>query len=198
MSKEIWKQCPSPWSEYEASTTGRIRRDGKVMKQVVNQQTGYLSLKIVFDDDVSRTINVHKIIAYTFLGKPKGLVINHINQDKLDNRLENLEYVSQSANIKAAAAAYRMKNNPCLYFNENGKLVEHAYSLRDLALKLGFKREAKANVVKVNKELYEIFLQTEKIYSHLLQKGDMSLHDVYREASLEFESKMKKEGKSLY
>lgn len=43
---------------------------------------------------------LHHLMAETFIGnRPSGHVINHINTNKLDNRLENLEYLPHSKNI---------------------------------------------------------------------------------------------------
>lgn len=50
---------------------------------------------------ISRT--VHKLVVETFIGPvPKALQIDHINGDKTDNRLCNLEIVTSSANNKRA------------------------------------------------------------------------------------------------
>jgi hypothetical protein len=46
---------------------------------------------------------VHRIVAAAFIGPcPDGLEINHKNGIKLDNRAENLEYTTRSANMKHA------------------------------------------------------------------------------------------------
>ena len=45
---------------------------------------------------------VHLIVAKCFLGEPNGRVVDHLNMDKKDNRLENLEYVTQKENVRRA------------------------------------------------------------------------------------------------
>lgn len=42
---------------------------------------------------------VHQLIAETFIGKQEGLVVDHINSNRRDNRLENLRYISNSENV---------------------------------------------------------------------------------------------------
>lgn len=46
--------------------------------------------------------HVHSIVAKCFLGEPNGRVVDHLNMDRKDNRLENLEYVTQKENVRRA------------------------------------------------------------------------------------------------
>jgi hypothetical protein len=47
----------------------------------------------------SKSIKCTNLVAETWLGpRPKGLVISHKNEDKTDDRVENIEYVTQSEN----------------------------------------------------------------------------------------------------
>lgn len=46
---------------------------------------------------------VHRLVAAAFLGESEeGHVVNHKNGDRFDNRVENLEYVTQGENVKHA------------------------------------------------------------------------------------------------
>lgn len=52
-----------------------------------------------------KRFSVHRLVAAAFIGRrPDGMHINHINGIKTDNRVENLEYVTQSQNMKHAFA----------------------------------------------------------------------------------------------
>lgn len=54
--------------------------------------------------NIGKMRSVHSIVAEAFMGKrPDGLVVNHMDGNKLNNRLENLEYCSPKMNAEHAA-----------------------------------------------------------------------------------------------
>lgn len=68
----------------------------KKLKQRITK--GYPQVGLFHKDKCKRTY-VHKMVAITFIGKrPKGLEINHIDGNKLNNDFSNLEYVTPSEN----------------------------------------------------------------------------------------------------
>lgn len=69
---------------------------GKELDQTLLGE-GYKSVNI----NGKRTM-VHRVIAIAFLGNKKGFVVNHIDGNKENNNIENLEFVTNSENIKHA------------------------------------------------------------------------------------------------
>lgn len=61
---------------------------------------GYLRITVKIDGKkISQ--NIHVLVAEAFLGlRPKGQQINHIDGNKLNNSVDNLEYISPKLNIK--------------------------------------------------------------------------------------------------
>lgn len=82
---------------YIVYSDGRIY--SKISERFLNPtqtDTGYLMLG-------SGLGSVHRLVVESFLGEiPKGLVVNHIDGNKLNNRLSNLEVVTYSENMKHA------------------------------------------------------------------------------------------------
>lgn len=66
------------------------------------KKTGYLYANIYWGKTKAHrsSLRVHRIVYQTFVGPiPDGWVIDHINGDKSDNRLENLQCITQQDNV---------------------------------------------------------------------------------------------------
>jgi hypothetical protein len=101
---EIWKDIP--WFEwkYQASNLGNIKSfvkwndwNERILKPWTDTKW-YLRL-VLYKNKVKRTYKVHRLICFTFLWDSE-LQVNHKNWIKDDNRLENLEYVTNLENQK--------------------------------------------------------------------------------------------------
>jgi len=82
---------------YKINKKGDIysTKTNKILKQSICN--GYM-----FISKNNQKLTVHRLVALTFLPKIEGKdIVNHINCDKLDNRLENLEWVTQKENTAA-------------------------------------------------------------------------------------------------
>jgi hypothetical protein len=102
IEKEEWKGIPNYEELYEISSFGRVKNKltEKVLKLSVDNN-GYLVLNLN-KDHTKKTKRVHQLVAMTFLNhKPCGmkLVVDHINSVRNDNRVENLQIVTQKENI---------------------------------------------------------------------------------------------------
>ena len=97
--QEIWQPIPNTKNLYEASSLGNIRslHNGKIkILRLCKNSRGYLTVYIL-----GKVFNVHRLILKTF--KPntneKELVVNHIDGNKTNNNLNNLEWCTQKYNI---------------------------------------------------------------------------------------------------
>ncbi len=92
--EEIWKSIDT--GNYMISNKGNFRNGDRIIKGSINDK-GYRCVKL------GRTIDkkIHQLVAHWFLGeRPDGLVVDHIDRDKLNNSADNLRYVSQSTNVR--------------------------------------------------------------------------------------------------
>lgn len=111
----MWKKIKSTNNRYEANKLGQIRMcvtnvrnninggTRKVGGKVLSPKTksnGYKEVNLSISPGVTKSFYVHRLVAECFIGDiPKGLSVNHINGDKSDNNVKNLEIVTYSQNM---------------------------------------------------------------------------------------------------
>ena len=93
----------------------RINKNGKIWslhsKRFLKSRicNGYSCMTRTLSKDengkcITKSFAIHRIIAITFLPNPNNYeIVNHINSDKLDNSLENLEWVTQKQNVNKSS-----------------------------------------------------------------------------------------------
>lgn len=103
LSNEIWKQFND--SNYEISTTGRVRN--KLTKYIIKSKIDSNereSVCIRIGDERKQYI-VSRLVALTYLPNDKNLPeVNHIDKNTLNNKMENLEWISGKDNMKHSFA----------------------------------------------------------------------------------------------
>ena len=61
------------------------------------QEDGYVKSKLYNDEGNRRPLHIHRLIALTFIPNPENKkTVNHKNHNRTDNRVENLEWATQS------------------------------------------------------------------------------------------------------
>jgi hypothetical protein len=107
--EQNWKPIPN-YEHYLVSDCGLIfntKRD-KIKKSCPDKK-GYMRVRLL-KNNKGITKKVHRLVAQAFLIQySEKLQVNHINFIKSDNRIENLEMVTQSQNTKHAWDNKRMK-----------------------------------------------------------------------------------------
>lgn len=129
---EKWKPVPGI-SCYEVSNFGRVRRSflshndhgvtpGRILVpyKVGPKKYGYLSVALWPGNGKSRVkVTVHRLVALAFIGPcPYGYEVNHKDANRLNNRLDNLEYLTHKENQKHAARLGKIKP-PTLFGTNN-------------------------------------------------------------------------------
>lgn len=111
MGNEIWKDVEGYEGLYQVSNLGRVRsldrvtynpvqpgcvRHGKLIKP---QKRGRYLFNALRKDGEAKQISIHRLVASAFVPNPNNYpVVNHKNENKYDNRAENLEWCTQKYN----------------------------------------------------------------------------------------------------
>jgi hypothetical protein len=98
MNRSGWRDIPGWEGLYEANSRGQIRRIGGSFMLGGLGCKGY-RLVTLCRDGLGVTVNVHRAMAATWIGPcPAGMQINHKDGNPMNNRVENLEYVTPQRN----------------------------------------------------------------------------------------------------
>jgi len=166
---EVWKDIPEYEGLYQASNLGNIKSldrinsrgqklKGKVLKASICSPI-YLGV-CLYKDNKKKTITVHKLVAYAFLNhKPCGykLVVNHIDVNPKNNKLYNLELITQrkNANKKHIKSS---SNYVGVYWEKNAKKWRSSITINGKLKHLGYFTDEKEAAQVYQNELNKIKL----------------------------------------
>lgn len=142
--KEIWKNIIGYEGLYEVSNWGRVKsiKFGKeiIMKQHI--RSGYYIVSL-WKNAKGKTYSVNRLVAEAFLEIPeelkhlKGtryLQVNHKDENKTNNNVENLEWCSAKYNTNFGTCIERRskkKSKPVLQYDLDGNLIREWESTRE-------------------------------------------------------------------
>lgn len=121
---EEWKSVPGYEGLYEVSSYGMVRsldryvrcksksyrlQKGSILSPA-KDKNGYL--KVVLNcNGKCKTINVHRLVAEAFIPNPNNLrEVNHLDEDKTNNIVENLEWCDRKYNLNYGTARIRSRD----------------------------------------------------------------------------------------
>jgi hypothetical protein len=134
MENEVWKDITGYEGLYQVSNLGRVKNIKNEKEKIINPSitnVGYYSVGLYKNkNNKTRTYGIHQLVAIAFLGhKPCGheLVIDHINDNRSDNRVKNLQIVTQRFNVRKTQGKYTSKYKGVFYCKKNNKWKAQIY-----------------------------------------------------------------------
>jgi len=120
---ETWKPIPG-WPMYEVSDHGNVRRPNYRSGQTLKPDSNFGYMRVaLWKNDKRKHYRIHNLVMLAFVGEcPKGLEVNHIDGNRANNRLTNLEYLTHQENVDHARKVlgqYRGERNAIAKLNND-------------------------------------------------------------------------------
>lgn len=122
LQQERWKYIDGYDGMYQVSDLGRVRslKFGKTrLLRASKNNSGYLQVVLCKDGKVKHFL-VHRLVAQAFIENDDETKtqINHINEDKTENKVSNLEYCTAHYNMNYNNLPFRKKNSKRIKIKE--------------------------------------------------------------------------------
>lgn len=155
MSMEYWKDIKEFEGYYQVSNFGRVRSlnriiNGRLIKGKIRvlreDKKGYLRI-LLSKQGYRKLCQVHRLVAGAFIPNPFNLPqVNHKNEDKTDNRVENLEWCDIKYNnnygTRIERAAEKQINDPyrskeVIYYSPEDTIIDTYPSMGEAVRQTG-------------------------------------------------------------
>jgi len=139
--------------KYDVSSDGEVKHRGlnRILKGTIRKPDGYITSAEKIGNGKNKTLYLHRMIAERFCPKIDipGLTVDHINQDKTDNRVINLRWVDKSVQSRNKTLTnqsiygkcirlypsgnfnVQIKNHYITVYNKTFRTLEEAIDARD-------------------------------------------------------------------
>lgn len=162
-TNEIWKDIEGFKGIYQVSNIGRVRSldriivrkngtkylmKGKLMNPSPNKtRRGYLRVALYYGQKRCKHIEVHRLVALHFCdGYKKGLVVNHKDEDKTNNRADNLEWCTYKYNLNYSDVI-AWKRKPVYQYDLDGNFIAKHKCSSEIEKQLGTYKGAMVHIL---------------------------------------------------
>ena len=132
-----WTPVVEYENTYEVSVFGEVRRikTGKILKPKI-EKNGYVRIRLS-QNGIAKSKLLHRIVAKAFIPNPLNHnTVNHKDEKKQNNKMDNLEWVSMSYQNSYGVGAIcrnKFKEKPVNQYDLNGNFIKRWNSIKEVA-----------------------------------------------------------------
>lgn len=151
MLEEDWKIIDG-YSRYMISNRGRVKSlISNTILRPMNTGNGYFQVKLFSDKKIANRKSIHRLVAQYFIPNSNDLpCVNHKDEDKSNNCVENLEWCTYKDNCNYGTRNERMAKSkingktskPVLQYDTNGNFIRKHISALEASKIYGVGRSA--------------------------------------------------------
>ena len=145
--EEIWKDIEGYEGLYQVSNMGRVRslRNNIILKSKI-ERSGYERVNLSVNN-IHKDYYIHRMVATAFISNPNNCpIVNHKDEDRTNNRVDNLEWCTQKYNINYGTGNKKRGlsntngkcSKPVLQYTKDGCFIKEWKSTMDVQRNLGF------------------------------------------------------------
>lgn len=152
MTKEVWRDIDGYEGLYQVSNMGRVKSlerknsYGRTVKERILKpaptKNGYLIVSL-YAGGKQKPLTVHRLVCKAFHNNPDNKPdVNHINEDKTDNKACNLEWCTRKENCNHGSRNKRVtkaRSKPVAQYAQDGELIKVWASTMEVERQTGFR-----------------------------------------------------------
>lgn len=149
--KEIWKDIKGYEGKYQVSNLGNVKslcyNNTKISKLLgiyknKNNDNGYYFTPLS-KNGKPKNFFIHRLVAEAFISNPNNLpCVNHIDEDKSNNKVDNLEWCSYKYNVNYGTCKTRSslkRSKPVIQYTKEGEFVKEWRSIKEAETSIGIR-----------------------------------------------------------
>lgn len=143
--EEIWKNIDGTNGEYQVSNIGNVRslKKNKIRQlKIFDNGYGYLRVSLNINGKI-KSEKVHRLVAKAFIPNPNDYpCINHIDENKYNNNVNNLEWCSYSYNNcygKRIKKVVNKTSKKVFQYDKQGNFIREWNSAMEIQRELGYR-----------------------------------------------------------